>query len=51
MYKVEYADVHMAEISANNISNNLFAQVDQDGIKFALFNEIIIHRKDGIEIR
>ena len=50
MYEVEYADGHKAAMTANNIANNLFAQVDQDGNRFVLFNEIINHRKDGSEI-
>ena len=51
MYKVEYADGHKAVMTANNIANNLFAQVDQDGNRFVLFNEIIKHRKYGSDIR
>ena len=47
MYKVEYAYGHKAAMTTNNIANNLFAQVDQDGNRFVLFNEIINHRKDG----
>ena len=46
-----YADGNKAEMSANNIANNLSAQVDQDGNMFVLFNEIIDHNKDGTEIR
>ena len=51
MYEVDYADWHKVAMTANNISNNLFAQVDQDGNRFVLFNEIINHIKDGSEIR
>ena len=47
MYEVEYAYGHKAAMTANNIANNLFAQVNQDGNRFVLFNEIINHRKDG----
>ena len=35
MYKLEYADRHKVVMSANNIANNLFAQVDQDGNRFS----------------
>ena len=48
---MEYADGHKAVISANNISNNLFTEVDQYGNRFVLYNEIIDHRKDETELR
>ena len=51
MYEVEYADGYKAATTANNIASNLFAQVDQDGNRFVLFDEIIDHRKDGSEIK
>ena len=47
MYEVEYADGYKTAMTANNISSNLFAQVDQDGKRFVLFDEILDHRKDG----
>ena len=50
MYEVEYADGYKAATTANNIASNLFAQEDQDGNRFVLFDEIIDHRKDGSEI-
>ena len=51
MYEVEYADGYKAAMVANNIASNLFAQVDQDGNCFVLFDEIIDHKKDGSEIK
>ena len=51
MYEVEYADGYKAEMTANNIASKLFAQVDQDGNRFVLFDEIIDHKKDGSEIK
>ena len=38
-------------MTANNIASNLFAQVDQYGNYFVLFDEIVDHRKDGSEIK
>ena len=46
MYEVEYADGYKTAMAANAIANNLFAQVDQDGQCFVLFEEIIDHRTD-----
>ena len=51
MYEVEYADGYKAAMTENNISSNFLAQVDQDGNHFVLFDEIIDHRKDGLEIK
>ena len=51
MYEVEYADGYKAAMTENNIASNLFAQVDQNGNHFVLFDEIIDHRKDGSEIK
>jgi hypothetical protein len=38
---VEYLDGHRAAMSANTIAENMFAQVDQDGHRLILFDEII----------
>ena len=51
MYEVEYLDGHKAEMAANAIASNLFAQVDQDGQRFSLFDEIIDTRTDGNKIK
>ena len=50
MYEVEYADGYKTAITANAIASNLFAQVDQDGQLFVLFNTIIDSRTDGKQI-
>ena len=47
MYKVKYKDVHKVAMAANAIKINLFAQVDQDGQRFVLFDEIIDWQTDG----
>ena len=51
MYEVEYVDGYKTAMAANAIASNLFAQVDQDGRRFVLFDEIIDHRTDGTEIK
>ena len=51
MHEVEYADGYKTAMAANAIAKNLFAQVDQDGQCFGLFEEIIDHRTDGTEIK
>ena len=51
MYEVEYADGYKTAMEANAIANNLFAQVDQDGRRFVLFEEIIDHGTDGTDIK
>ena len=38
-------------MAENAIAKNLFSQVDQDGRRFVLFEEIIDHRTDGTEIK
>ena len=51
MYKVEYQDGHKASLSANAISQNMFAQVDEEGNRHIMFKEIVDHRVDGKEIK
>ena len=49
MYEVEYCDGYVAEMAANVISDNLFAQVDQEGNRFLLIRYIIDTRTDGTQ--
>ena len=51
IYEVEYQDGHTAAMSANAIAMNLFAQVDEDGHRHVLFDEIIAHRTNGKEVK
>ena len=51
VYEVEYADEHKASMEDNAINMNLFAQVDAEGNRHALFDEISDHRNDGKEIK
>ena len=51
VYEVEYADGHKASMETNAITTNMFAQVDAEGNRQALFDEIADHRTDGKEIK
>jgi Reverse transcriptase (RNA-dependent DNA polymerase) len=51
VYEVEFPDGHRASLAANAIAENLFAQVDEEGNRHALFDEIIDHRTNGKEIK
>ena len=51
MYKVEYQDGHRAYMTANSITQHLFAQVDEEGHIQVLFYEIIDHSTDGKELK
>ena len=51
MYEVEYQDGHKLAMAANAIAQNLFAQVDAEGNRHVLFDEIIDHRTDGKEVK
>ena len=51
MYKVEYEDGNKVAMAAKAIASNLFAQVDQDGQIFVLFDEIIDWQTDGSQIK
>ena len=44
MFEVEFLDGHTSAMSANAITENLFAQVDQEGHRLVLLDEIVDHR-------
>ena len=46
MYEVEYLDGERASLAANNIAENLFAQIDNEGNCQVLMDEIIGHRSN-----
>jgi hypothetical protein len=50
LYEVEYQDGYKTAMSANTVAENIFAQVDEDGHREILFDEIIGHRTDGLEV-
>ena len=51
MYEVEYQDGTKASLEANYIAENLFAQVDQEGNRHVLLDEIIDYRVNGREVK
>ena len=51
MYKVEYKDRKKYSLASNAIADNMFAQVDREGNRHVLFQEIVDHRYDGSEVK
>jgi len=51
MFEVEFADGTTASMAANAIAENLFAQIDAEGNRFVLIDEIIGHRTTGDEVK
>ena len=43
VYKMEYTDRYKTVMAANEIANNLLAEVDQDVKRFVLFDNLIYH--------
>ena len=50
MYKIQYQDGHTAALAANLIAENLFAQVDEEGNRSVLFDEIVDVRTDVTQV-
>ena len=50
MYEVNYQDGHMAALAANLITENIFFQVDEEGNRSILFDEIVDVRTDGTQV-
>ena len=50
MYKDEFQDGHRASLAANTIAENLFAQIDDEGNRHVLFDEIVDHRTNGKQL-
>ena len=46
VYEFLYLDRHKASISANTIFENIFSQVDEEGNRFVLFEDLVNHRVD-----
>ena len=51
MYEVEYSDGHKASMAANAIALSMFAQVDEEGNRHVLFQEIVDYRTNGKEVK
>jgi hypothetical protein len=50
MCEVEFQDGHKASFAANAIVENLFAQIDDNGNRHALFDKITDHQTDGKQV-
>jgi hypothetical protein len=50
IYEVEFQDGYKASLAANAIAENLFAQIDDEGNRHVLFQEIIDYRTNGKQI-
>ena len=47
VYEVEYLDFHKATLEANTTTENIFAQIDDEGNKFMHLDTIYDHRLNG----
>ena len=50
MYEVEFQDGYKTALAANAIAENLFAQIDDEGNRHVLFQEIIDFRTNGKQV-
>ena len=50
MYEVEFQDGHKASLAANAIAENLYAQIDEEGNRQVLFQEIVDNRTNGKQV-
>ena len=51
MYEVEYQDSTKASLAVNYIVENLFAQVNQEGNRHVLLDELIDKRVNGCQVK
>ena len=51
MYEVEYLDGFMKSMAYNQIAENMFARVDEEGNCRVRFDEIVEHRCDGNQFK
>ena len=51
VYEVEYVDGHKSSLTANAISQNMLAQIDNKGNKHVLFGEIIDHHCTALALK
>ena len=50
VYEVEYPDGHRASLAADVIAENLFSQVDSDGNRLAMFDDVVDFRTNGKQV-
>ena len=51
MYEVEFVDGEKASLVANYIVENLFTQIDDEGNRQVLMNDIIDYQTNGTELK
>ena len=51
VYEVEYVDGQKASLTTNTIAQNMFAQLDAEGNRHLLFDEIIVHRCTALALK
>ena len=51
MYEVEYLDGFKTSMAVNSIAKNMFAQVDEEGNRHVLFDEIFEHQCDVNQVK
>ena len=51
VYEVEYVDGNKASLTANNIAQNMFAQVNDEGNRHVLFDETIDHHHTALALK
>ena len=49
-YEVEFLDGHLEALSANLIAQNLFSQIDEEGARHVLLDDIIDHRWNAMAL-
>ena len=50
MYELEYNGAHTVSVSANIIAENLFHQVNNEGHRMMVLDEVIGHQTDGSQV-
>ena len=50
MYEFEYQEGHTAALAVNLISDNLFAQVDEESNRSVLFDDIVDDSTDDTQV-
>ena len=51
MNEVKYLDGFPTSMAANSMAENMFAQVDEEGNRHVLFDEIVEHRCNGNQVK
>ena len=51
MYEVDYKDRQKSSLMVNAITKNIFSQVNGEGNQHIRFQEIVVHRYNGTEVK